>query len=223
MQIIPISHRGFKNVLRIVFLAIVSAVVFSFNQNEAAKSSKKPVLKTTVKNEKITIIIQPFADLSRSDLKYVTKELRKYYKKIKVNSPIEFPKSTLNQSGARHRADLLIRFLSDRTPKGYLTIGLTTKDISTTKGKFADWGVMGLGFCPGKSCIASSFRLKGTNKLDKLVKVSLHELGHTQGLPHCPVNKCIMQDAKRKDRWNQKKGFCAKCKAVLIKAGWVLK
>jgi archaemetzincin len=218
-----ISRRGFKNVLRIVFLAIALTIIISCNQNESAESIKKPEHKAIVEKKQITILIQPFADLSKSDLEYVTKELRKYYKKIKVNSPIEFPKSTLNQSGTRHRADLSIRFLNNRTPKDYLTIGLTTKDISTTKGKFADWGVMGLGFCPGKSCIASSFRLKGTNKLDKLVKVSLHELGHTQGLPHCPVNKCIMQDAKRKDRWNQKKGFCAKCKAVLIKAGWVLK
>jgi hypothetical protein len=31
-----------------------------------------------------------------------------------------------------------------------------------------------------------------------------------------------MQDAKRKDRWNQKKASVQNVKTVLIKAGWVL-
>ncbi len=82
---------------------------------------------------------------------------------------------------------------------------------------------MGLGFCPGKSCIASSFRLKGNNKLEKLYKVAIHELGHTQGLPHCSVKTCLMRDAEGKDCLNEETGFCKSCKAVLVKAGWALR
>ena len=30
---------------------------------------------------------------------------------------------------------------------------------------------------------------------ERLWKVAIHELGHTLGLPHCPNNGCLMQDA----------------------------
>jgi archaemetzincin len=223
LAISPVLSTGLMNVLRIIFLMAAAAFIISCNQNETSTTIKQPASKTKIKTKQITIIIQPFVDIPSADLAYVTRELRKCYKKIVVKTPIEFPRTSLNQARTRHRADSLIRYLTNRTKVGYLTIGLTTKDISTTKGEYKDLGVMGLGYCPGKSCIASSFRLKGTNRLEKLFKVSNHELGHTQGLPHCPVNTCFMQDAKGKDRTDDEKEFCPKCKAVLVKAGWELK
>jgi hypothetical protein len=128
-----ISRQGFKNVLMIVFLMIALAFIISCNQNKSAKSIKKPAHKTIVEKKQITILIQPFADLSKADLENVTKELRKYYKKIKVNSPIEFTKSTLNQSGTKHRADLSIRFLSNRTLKTILLLYLPQKILAQLK------------------------------------------------------------------------------------------
>jgi archaemetzincin len=56
--------------------------------------------------------------------------------------------------------------------------------------------------------------------MEKLFKVAIHELGHTQGLKHCPVNDCLMRDAEGKDHLDEEKDFCKKCKAVLINAGW---
>ena len=156
-------------------------------------------------------------------IEFVSTELKKVYSSVEIKAPISLPKSAWIQSRARYRADSLIEFLSKQTIDGYLTIGLTTKDISTTKGEYPDWGLMGLGFCPGKSCIASSFRLKGQNKLEKLFKVAIHELGHTQGLQHCPVETCFMRDAEGKDNLNEEKEFCESCKKLLIKAGWGLK
>jgi archaemetzincin len=91
----------------------------------------------------------------------------------------------MNTSQTRYRADTLIKFLSEQTAEGFKTIGLTTKDISVTKGQNPDWGVFGLGYRPGNACIASLHRLKGKNKLEKLFKVAIHELGHTEGLLHC--------------------------------------
>ena len=120
----------------------------------------------------------------------------------------------------RYRADSLINFLSKHTPDGHITIGLTTKDISTTKGAIADWGVMGLGFCPGKACIVSTFRLSKDQKLMQLFKVAIHELGHTQGLPHCSVKTCFMRDAEGRNPTNEEKEFCPTCKAFLISKGW---
>ena len=150
-------------------------------------------------------------------------ELKKVCARVIVNKPINFPSNSLYQGRGRHRADSLIKFLANQTKDGFVTIGLTSKDISTTKGNYPDWGVMGLSYRPGKSCIVSSFRLKGANKQEKLFKVSIHELGHTQGLPHCPVKSCFMLDAEGKDHLNEEIAFCPKCRAVLINAGWSLK
>ena len=192
------------------------------NQNGKAKVAQT---KTTTKNaDKVTILIQPFQNFPVTSATAIEKELKKIYSgAVQINAPIDFPVNTMNRAKTRYRADSLIDYLSKTTKPGFLTIGLTEKDISTTKEKIADWGIFGLGYCPGRSCIASTFRLKGNNKFEKLFKVAIHELGHTQGLDHCPVKTCLMRDAEGKDHLNEEKEFCAKCKSVLVKAGWELK
>lgn len=203
------------------FLYLVITILFAACNKSDKKDDAKKIQQslTDQKTKKVIIAIQPFVDIPKENVDYVANYLKKMYANVIINKPIEFPKNSLNQARTRHRADSLIRFLSAQTKPGYLTIGLTTRDISTTKNT-PDWGIMGLGFCPGKSCIASSFRLHGKNKMEKLFKVAIHELGHTQGLKHCPVNDCLMHDAEGKDRLNQEKEFCKKCKSVLINAGW---
>ena len=206
--------------MKILFYLTIAFFCIACNQYDKKENTKKTKKSLSEnKNKKVIIAIQPFTDIPKENVDYVAQYLKKIYANVIINKPIEFPKNSLNQAKTRHRADSLIRFLSAQTKPGYLTIGLTTRDISTTKNT-PDWGIMGLGFCPGKSCIASSFRLKGKNKMEKLFKVAIHELGHTQGLPHCPVSDCLMHDAEGKDRLDQEKEFCKKCKSVLINAGW---
>jgi archaemetzincin len=172
----------------------------------------------------LTIIIQPFVGFPASSANLIAKQLKEMYSgNIVVNDAIPFPDNAFYAARSRYRADSLIKYLSSLAKDGQLIIGLTNRDISTTKDNYPDWGIMGLGYCPGKSCIASTFRLKGGNPLEKLFKVAIHELGHTQGLPHCPNQTCLMRDAEGKDHLDEEKEFCPRCKAVLIKAGWNLK
>ena len=121
----------------------------------------------------------------------------------------------------RYRADSLVAFLKRMSNDTTIIIGLTNKDISTSKGNIPDWGIMGLADCPGSSCVVSSFRLSG-NKVSQLCKVSLHELGHTEGLPHCSNPACYMRDAEGGNPTNAEIGFCTKCKAYLKQQGWQL-
>lgn len=196
------------------FLILLFTVgIFSFYQ------CKKETLQP--QTGKVTIIVQPFSDFPKVHLDEVVKEIKCVYKTIKVKEPIPFPEESWNESKSRRRADKLIRYLNDLAGENELYIGLTTQDISTTKNQREDWGVFGLGYCPGKSCIASTYRLKG-NKNEKLFKVAIHELGHTQGLPHCPIANCFMRDAKGKDVLDFETEFCSKCKKILVKRGWQL-
>lgn len=205
-----------------LFIAIILlAANLWFKKSNPGTITANPVER--VEHTKITLIIQPFLGLSKATISQVACELQKLYSgKVIVKKPIPLPTNTFNYHKTRYRADSLIHYLKSTIYDNQLVIGLTNKDISTTKGEHADWGVMGLGFCPGKSCIASTFRLKGKNKSEKLFKVAIHELGHTQGLPHCPIKTCLMRDAEGKDRLNELTNFCPKCKSVLIDAGWML-
>ena len=184
---------------------------FSFNYSK---------INNVGRNAGPTIYIQPFSDISNMEKEYLLTELRKLYLNVELKTSINLPHLAYYPKRNRYRADSLINYLSTHTADGNITIGITAKDISTSKGSIADWGVMGLGFCPGKACVVSTFRLAKDQKLMQLFKVSIHELGHTLGLPHCSVKTCFMRDAEGRNPTNEEKEFCTKCKAFLITKGW---
>jgi len=117
------------------------------------------ITSSSAKKEDITLCIQPFDDVSSITIVILKKDMEKIFTNIEVKSPITFSDDLLNVSKTRYRADKIIYFLSGKTSSNCVTLGVTTKDISVTKGKYTDWGVMGLGFKPGKSCVISSFPL----------------------------------------------------------------
>jgi archaemetzincin len=174
----------------------------------------------TVQKQTITILIQPFRDVSSQSLVKVTEGIKKVYPNVKVLEVIDFPKNTYYKERNRYRADSIIKFLNERTKDGFVTIGLTSKDISATRGKIKDFGIMGLGYTPGKACVASKFRLSKENADEQFYKIAIHELGHTQGLPHCPNKMCFMRDAEGKNPTNEETDFCNTCKTFLMNKNW---
>lgn len=132
----------------------------------------------------------------------------------------ELPATAYYRPRGRYRADSLIHWMSRLANPDQVILGITTVDISATKDDKPDWGVMGLGFCPGKAAVASSYRMKNKSQF---WKVAIHELGHTSGLPHCPVKTCFMRDAEGGNPTAEETGFCPKCRDVLVKAGWRVK
>ena len=200
-----------KNLAKIVFCFTLFSLIFSC---EKLKDN-------AVKNgEEITILIQPFEDVKPKQLAEISENIRKIYPKIKILKPIKFPQNTYYEPRNRYRADSIIKYLRTKTPNNCVTLALTNKDISVTKGKVADFGVMGLGYRPGKACVASSFRLNTKNKNEQFYKIAIHELGHTQGLKHCPDKTCFMRDAEGKNPTNEEKDFCQNCKKVLRSKHW---
>ncbi|MFC4233018.1 matrixin family metalloprotease [Parasediminibacterium paludis] len=169
----------------------------------------------------LVIDVQPLGSISTSLVQKMLDTLRKHYQHIQVLPAQPLPKHAFYPARQRFRADSLIVFLQQNTPANHATIGITNVDISTSKGNITDWGVMGLGFCPGKACITSSYRLNKIAIASQLFKVAIHELGHTQGLKHCSVSYCFMQDAKGGNPTNLETDFCPSCKATLIAKGWV--
>ena len=200
-----------------VFLIMVALIIY-------------PNFRYKVITEETFVAIQPFGEFNSKEAKMMQQEISEFYHvNVTVLKPIDLPKNAyINVKSSRYRADTLIRFLRKNIDRNYdFVIGLTDKDISTTKYsnrstktikeptyKYADWGIFGLGFMPGKSCIVSTFRLKEKNFRSRFIKICCHELGHNFGLPHCSDKSCIMQDAAEtiKTIDNVKLNLCNSCK-----------
>jgi len=203
---------------KISCVLLIISCLFSCKKKNSIKHEDSCVISTQQK----IIVIQPYNDLDKSQVDYLVAEIKKVCPKVAVNKPIPLPSSAYYLAKKRFRADSIIAKKKRICENKYTLLGLTSKDISTTKGKTKDFGIMGLGYCPGYSCVVSGYRLKGNNRMEKFRKVTLHELAHTEGLPHCPNPHCYMRDAKGKDHLNEETDFCKTCKPILLKKGWRL-
>ncbi len=169
------------------------------------------------------IVIQPYEGFPNQEAKNILKEIHNIYPKVVLRSAIPFPQESYYKKRNRYRADILISLLKNTIGSDSVIVGLSSKDISTTKDGIKDWGVMGLGYRPGDACIVSTYRLSKNNKKEQFYKVVLHELGHTRGLPHCEVKTCFMRDAEGGNPLDEETGFCNDCKAYLQAHNWKLK
>lgn len=178
--------------------------------------------------------IQPYKGFSKEQSDTLVATVAAFYGvKVVVLPEIDLPKEAfVTIKSPRYRADSLISRQHQKVPATIdYVVGLTDKDISVTKRtadgaiqkpewKYADFGVMGLSYCPGNSAVVSSFRLKTPNTplfFSRLKKVTLHELGHSLGLPHCPNVHCIMTSANEKIATidTEAMALCAGCSATL--------
>jgi archaemetzincin len=191
--------------------------------------------KSPIRSDKKHIIgLQPIGHYDKEQLKFIQNELHSFFKTpVVVLNETAMPASFLNMSkGERYSADSIIRWLARTAPDSvFKVVGLTHKDIFTTKyangeikkpeNTYAVWGIFGLGFKPGRSCIVSDHRLHTSNTQQfkhRFRTVVIHELGHNQGLPHCPTPNCIMSDANESIKTvdNSSDHYCKKCNDRLL-------
>lgn len=162
------------------------------------------------KSEKV-VGIQPYENAPQTEIDTLQKTLTQLYgyKVVVLPRMLHNPTTFVNIKSPRYRADKIIAEQKAQKPDSIdYILGYTSKDISTSKkengqvkspkSKYEDWGVMGLAYVGGKSCVVSSFRLqhKDSKKyFSRIKKVTVHELGHNLGLGHCTNKKCVMTDA----------------------------
>lgn len=218
-HILTCKHRRYWFIIAIMknlLLFLAPVFFFSCNNSKQRNSAKNnPVF---IK-QAVTIKVVP---LGKATTQFVTETyaaMKQVLPQVVLLSKEEMPASAWYGPRKRYRADSLIHWLSSRANEKETYVGISMNDISTTKGDVFDYGVMGLGFCPGNACVASNYRLK--NKKD-FIKVVIHELGHTTGLPHCPNKTCYMRDAEGGDHTDKEKGFCDDCRKHLVDKGWNL-
>ena len=137
-------------------------------------------------------------NISKTGIEYL------YGFEVHLLKPGKLPRNAWYPKRRRWRAEKLLDHLdsiANREEGCRFVVGFTRADISTTKGRYEDWGIFGLGTIGGPSAVVSTFRLgrrmKNRRKLAiRTVKVVNHELGHALGLEHNPQKGCLMEDAK---------------------------
>jgi len=183
------------------------------------------------KIEKRSLALQPYGNFVPEWSAEIKRSLEATYPmKFHLLESRDLPETAfVNIKSPRYRADSLLRDLARiKTDTLDHILGLCTQDISTTKrdrngtvkkpeSRYTDWGIFGLGQRPGVAAIVSSFRLMRPPKelfLDRLKKVSIHEVGHNLGLKHCVELGCVMADAAESLSTVDQVGFelCKKCK-----------
>lgn len=174
------------------------------------------------KSEKHSIAILPFSDVDSSLIKELKAGLQNQLTvEVAVLDNTPLPAFAFYKPRQRYIADSLLIFVRQANKNKFeKIIAVTTKDISTRKGDVENWGILGLGTCPGQACVISTFRA-GKNKvshsifLRRMTTLALHELGHTYGLEHCPVAICLMKDAEGKMNLDDGNSYCEKCRNYL--------
>jgi len=175
------------------------------------------------------IALQPLGDLAAKEVAAAQAGILAVYAvEVRVVPKLALPPAAFYPPRQRYRAEKLLDFLGEDHGMGFepvKIVGLTAVDISTTKDDVKDWGVLGLGTLDGSTCVISTFRLgarkaSATKRIERLIKVVNHEIGHTFGLEHCPTPHCLMEDAKGTIATVDAEdgGFCETCRRRLGKA-----
>ncbi len=151
------------------------------------------------------VVLVPLGDFPVDLLDEVERRLMdEFTVRVRRHEPVPLPPDAYYEPRRRYRAEKLLDHLHVVVPDPNVRVlGLTKVDISTTKGKYRDWGIFGLGELPGQTSVISMYRLKRKAKdrehlAFRVGTTAVHEIGHTFGLDHCgeAEARCAMQDAE---------------------------
>jgi archaemetzincin len=170
------------------------------------------------------VAIQPLGPVDPLVVSAVAERIETVYAaRVTVLPEQPLPSSAWYPARKRYRgAPLLERLAATAPAVASKVLGLTACDVSVAKPPLADWGVIGVAQLDRRAAVVSTYRLgrKGASR-DRRARrardVSVHELGHAFGLPHCPSRGCVMNDAHGRvatvDACTGE--FCASCRARL--------
>lgn len=176
----------------------------------------------------VKLAVQPYGNFLNQETAIATQVLDSFFNLDITVLPSKKldPRAFVNIKKLRYRADSIIKFQREyiKDDSFDYILGLTNKDISTTKKEkvhvdstYRDWGILGLAYRNGNSCIISTDRMNKYEEPKKFglrfKKVVIHEFGHNLNLPHCPNTSCVMTSAVEsiKNIDKARLAFCTLC------------
>jgi archaemetzincin len=200
-----------KYVLILSLLLSTPLIMFSFKIGE-----------TPFKKEKLKINITTMGNVKKSDVDLVSYEITKFYDANIVLLPkIDLIKDSKVSGINKYDAIKILNTIEEKYPNTqHKVLLLTNYNICTDRTlngvTHKNWGIFGMAKIGKKPCVVSTHNM-GKNYKDRLIKVSIHETGHSLGVPHCKNTKCVMTDAKGKGSTvdNTTIWMCEGCKSKI--------
>jgi archaemetzincin len=140
----------------------------------------------------------------------------------RVLRPLSLPEKTFHIArGQYHSTQILEYLLSEHNSGAFRILGITSIDLYIPILTF----VFGEAQLDGQAAVISLFRPRGDADgtypppavvLNRLIKLSIHELGHTFGLGHCRQENCLMGFSANLEKLDQKNlTLCHYCQVLL--------
>lgn len=175
-----------------------------------------------------TITILPLGKVDAKIIEIIKHEIQDTYSANVIVLPKrKIPRFTYPGANHRYDATKILKFLKKKYPsQSGKILAVTSYDIYHKKGKYKHYGIIGLGQINDIAAIVSTYRIKkagGDKKslfIERLKKVTIHEIGHLYGLHHCTrADYCVMGSAKGSVLTIDKKElrFCPYCKGKIKK------
>ena len=184
------------------------------------KNAKSPLIKSGL----ITVV--PLGRMGADVVRFVSDSLQGILRlPINLGQPVPLPQSAFMESRNQYNSMAVIKYLAEDHSSGRLKVlGITNKDLCTPILTY----VFGEAYMGGEAAVVSCFRLyRGESGepvstdhfLDRLVKVALHEVGHTFNGPHCHTDRCVMRASNSLKELDDKLNYlCNYCELFLFEA-----
>jgi archaemetzincin len=140
---------------------------------------------------------------------------------VRVLRPKPLPPHTHHLQRNQHHSTQILKYLLDEHAEPFRVLGITAVDLYIPIFTF----VFGEAQLEGKAAVISLFRPRGgvdgiqpsrAILLNRLIKLSLHELGHTFSIGHCRQPGCLMGFSATLEKLDQKNlAFCEYCQILL--------
>ncbi len=172
------------------------------------------------------IAVIPLGRVGEDVLRVVTDSLQGILRlPVDLLEPEPLPQEAFMELRNQYNAMTIIKHLSNNRPGNALKIlGVTAKDLCNPILTY----VFGEAYMNGAAAVLSSYRLhRGKDSefapyevfLERVVKVAIHEIGHTFNLPHCHNGRCVMRASNTLAELDDKLNYlCDYCEIFLSEA-----
>ena len=207
-------------------ILLVGAMLMACQGGKGNAPSKEAEPKETVKQTgKVrNISLYLYDDFPVQKAQMLADALKEAYPSVSIQKEsLVLPKEHYNRERKRYSGTGLLKDLS-KLRKGNVVLGLTDEIIFKANELSPTYGIFGVSPVGAYVAVISSTRPLGKQHTkDHLVKLMMHELGHSFGLNHCSNQHCFMVDAEHGNKFSQTPSFCIECKTFLNNKGWKIK
>ena len=222
MAIYTIMNKAIYISLILLVCAILMACQGGKSNTPSNRTEPKGDVRQTTKVRNISLYL--YDDFPVQKAQMLADALKEAYPSVSIQKEsLVLPKEHYNRERKRYSGTGLLKDLS-KLRKGNVVLGLTDEIIFKANELSPTYGIFGVSPVGAYVAVISSTRPSGKQHTnDHLVKLMMHELGHSFGLNHCSNQHCFMVDAEHGNKFSQTPSFCNDCKAFLNNKGWKIK